>query len=245
MTAARASGPVLLLVAKAPVPGEAKTRLARDIGDEAAADMAAAALLDTLDVVRQTQATSVVALTGDLGRSARRDAVELALAEHRVIDQRGIGLGERLVNAHADAAAVAEMTAVVQVGMDTPQLTVLLLRAAINSLEDTDAAMGPATDGGWWCLAVRDAAFARCLAGVPMSRADTGLATYDALLQAGARTVSLLPRLRDVDTLSDAVLVARDAPESRFAAAVDAYAAVPGAGDNTRRVSSASNRRSL
>ena len=39
------------MVAKAPVPGLAKTRLAASIGAEAAADVAAAALLDTLDAV--------------------------------------------------------------------------------------------------------------------------------------------------------------------------------------------------
>ena len=37
----------VLVVAKAPVPGLAKTRLAAAVGDEAAADIAAAALLDT------------------------------------------------------------------------------------------------------------------------------------------------------------------------------------------------------
>ena len=42
---------VVLVVAKAPVPGQAKTRLAASVGDRAAADIAAAALLDTLDAV--------------------------------------------------------------------------------------------------------------------------------------------------------------------------------------------------
>ena len=42
----------LLVVAKAPVPGQAKTRLAATVGDRVAAQIAAAALLDTLDAVR-------------------------------------------------------------------------------------------------------------------------------------------------------------------------------------------------
>ena len=45
----------VLVVAKAPVPGLAKTRLARTLGAEAAADLAAAALLDTLDAVAAGQ----------------------------------------------------------------------------------------------------------------------------------------------------------------------------------------------
>ena len=43
----------VLVVAKAPVPGLAKTRLARTLGAETAADLAAAALLDTLDAVAE------------------------------------------------------------------------------------------------------------------------------------------------------------------------------------------------
>ena len=42
---------IFLVVAKAPVPGQAKTRLAASVGEQAAADIAAAALLDTLDAV--------------------------------------------------------------------------------------------------------------------------------------------------------------------------------------------------
>jgi len=223
-------GPVLLVVARVPTPGLAKTRLAASVGDQAAAEFAATALLDTLTVVAEAAAESgspsVVALTGDLGSSARRDEVEDALREHRVIGQRGDGLGdplgERLANAHEDAAVITDTEAVVQVGMDTPQLSVVLLEAAVAALNGADAALGPATDGGWWCLAVRRAALARCLPDVAMSRPETGQATYAALRRTGARTVTWLPELRDVDTLPDALEVARAAPGSRFAAVVAA-----------------------
>ncbi|MDT7765522.1 MAG: uncharacterized protein QOC63_4942, partial [Mycobacterium sp.] len=58
---------VVLVVAKAPAPGQAKTRLAASVGAQAAADIAAAALLDTLDAVAAAQVQArVVALTGDL-----------------------------------------------------------------------------------------------------------------------------------------------------------------------------------
>ncbi len=61
----------LLVVAKAPEPGRAKTRLAATVGDRVAADIAAAALLDTLDAVAAAPAASrVVALTGDLDAAA-------------------------------------------------------------------------------------------------------------------------------------------------------------------------------
>ena len=209
------------------MPGFAKTRLARDIGAEAAAGIAAAALLDTLEVVREAGGPSVVALTGHVAGSVREREIELALAAHIVVAQRGRGLGERLANAHVDAASTAGTAGVVQIGMDTPQLSVALLRAAVATLDHADAALGPATDGGWWCLAVREASLAGCLIHVAMSRPDTGQETYDSLLRAGARTVSWLPELRDVDTLPDALEVARVAPGSRLAAAVEAHVGRP------------------
>ncbi len=61
----------LLVVAKAPEPGRAKTRLAATVGEQVAAQIAAAALLDTLDAVAGAPVSSrVVALTGDLDGAA-------------------------------------------------------------------------------------------------------------------------------------------------------------------------------
>ena len=62
----------VLVVAKAPVPGMAKTRLAEAVGPDTAADIAAAALLDTLDAVAAAPVTGrVVAMTGDLDAASR------------------------------------------------------------------------------------------------------------------------------------------------------------------------------
>ena len=108
--------PTLLVVAKAPVPGLAKTRIAATIGDAAAAELAAAALLDTLETVVALGWPVVVAMTGDLGEAARTDEITRALSGVRVIAQRGEGLGERLAHAHADADGGH---GVVQVGMLT------------------------------------------------------------------------------------------------------------------------------
>ncbi|MEV0458750.1 DUF2064 domain-containing protein, partial [Catellatospora methionotrophica] len=109
--------------------------------------------------------------------------------------------------------------ATVLVGMDTPQVTPALLAGAAAALNTADAALGPATDGGWWILALRDPAHAAALAAVPMSTADTGARTLAALHRLGLRT-TLLDTLRDVDTAADARAVADAHPHGRFAAAV-------------------------
>ncbi|MDO9377591.1 MAG: DUF2064 domain-containing protein [Nocardioidaceae bacterium] len=213
------SAPTVLVVAKAPVAGQAKTRLGTNLGHEAAADLAAAALLDTLDAAAATTWPVVVAMTGDLTAAERADEVRAAIAPHHVVPQRGDTFAERLVAAHSEADVGH---GVVQVGMDTPQVTADLLRQAGDALNDHDAALGLAEDGGWWVLAVRHGGLATCLADVPMSTDDTGELTLRALTGSGAR-VATLPVLADVDTLADAEAVAALAPTTRFARALHAH----------------------
>ena len=102
--------------------------------------------------------------------------------------------------------------------MDTPHLTPDLLLAAAAGLDDHDAVLGPAEDGGWWVLALRDPAHASVLRDVPMSTATTGADTLAALTAAGL-DVGTTATLRDVDEVADADAVARLAPGSRFAEA--------------------------
>jgi glycosyltransferase A (GT-A) superfamily protein (DUF2064 family) len=215
----------LLVVAKAPVAGLAKTRLAAAVGAEAAASLAAAALLDTLDAVRQVDVTArVVALTGDLSLAHRSDELDVMLADFVVLPQRGDGLDQRLVAAHADAGGVAGGP-VLQIGMDTPQVDADLLLASARCLAGpgVDAVLGPATDGGWWALGLSDPEDASFLHGIPMSQSDTGARTLDGLRRT-VGTVRELPVLTDVDTVDDLWLVADLQPSAgRFRAAVEAY----------------------
>jgi hypothetical protein len=127
-----------------------------------------------------------------------------------VVPQRGSGLDERLANAFAAVAGPALL-----VGMDTPQLTARHLTVDWSA---ADAWFGPAADGGFWALGLREPDPALLL-GVPMSTSYTGAHQRRRLLAAGLR-VADLPMLRDVDTAADAHEVAAAAPETRFAATV-------------------------
>jgi glycosyltransferase A (GT-A) superfamily protein (DUF2064 family) len=209
---------VVLVVAKAPVPGQAKTRLAAGVGSQAAADIAAAALLDTLDAVEAADVEArVVALTGDLNDASAGDEISSRLAGFTVVPQRGAGFAERLANAHVDAAAAAGGLPVLQIGMDTPQVTADLIGECARELLAADAVLGMARDGGWWVLGVMDATMADCLRSIPMSRSDTGVVTLAALGGTGM-DVSLVPTLADVDTVDDIEAVRRACPPgSRFA----------------------------
>jgi len=241
VSAAILSAATLLVVAKSPVPGEAKTRLTALLSPEQAADLAAAALLDTLAAVSATPSgCRVVALTGDLAHAQRRPELQEALGNFLVVRQRGVAFAERLVAAHHDAAeAGGAGGGVLQVGMDTPQLTPGMLAGAAAQLSSrhTDAVLGPASDGGWWALGVRRPELADVLREVPMSRSDTGALTLAALRRGSAR-VHLLEELNDVDTPADIRAVANAAPGTLFAdaaARVDTGAVGPVAGRTQSR----------
>jgi uncharacterized protein len=197
-----------MVIAKNPVPGRAKTRLCPPCSPRQAAALAEAALLDTLEIVQRTPATrKVLVLDGD-ARRWRHLGIE-------VIPQRGAGLAERLASAFEDVAGPALL-----VGMDTPQLTAQLLGDGLAALSrpGVDAVLGPAFDGGYWSVGLRTAS-RDAFAGVPMSCSVTLHHQRMRLHELGLG-VHEQPRLRDVDTIADARVVAREAPESRFATAL-------------------------
>ncbi|GAA2362167.1 DUF2064 domain-containing protein [Saccharopolyspora halophila] len=210
----------LLVVAKSPVPGQVKTRLCPPATPERAADIAAACLLDTLEAVRATPGVRpVVAMTGSLDAARRSVELRSQLRECLVIEQRGNGFPARLAAAHADAAARFPGRPVLQIGMDTPQLTPEVLTEACAGLERTEAVFGPADDGGWWAIGFPDPRAAALLADVPTSLGDTGDRTRKALADNGLR-VHELREMTDVDTIADARAVSALAPRGRFAAAL-------------------------
>src|SRR5205807_833788 len=84
--------------------------------------------------------------------------------------------------------------------------------AQAAKLRRSDAVLGPAADGGWWALGLRDPQAADVLRSVPMSRPDTGKLTREALVHKGYR-VANGELLSDVDTVVDAYRVASDAWE--------------------------------
>lgn len=199
----------LIVLAKAPRPGFSKTRLCPPCTPVQAADLARAALRDTLEVVLQVPGVRrrVLVLEGRPGPWLP-DGFE-------VVPQRGVGLDERLASAFVDVGGPALL-----IGMDTPQVTPHLLRRGLDALDGAPAVLGPAPDGGYWAVGLREPD-PQVFLGVPMSAADT-CDRQRARLHDLRLPWAELPSLRDVDHFDDALAAARCAPKSHFAAAVDA-----------------------
>ncbi len=198
----------LLIVAKRPVPGRAKTRLLPAFGAAGSAALAAAALADTFDAARRSSATRVVvAFDGD--------PTGVVPTDFEVIPQCSGDLSARL------ARAWRAMTGpTLQVGMDTPQVTGDDLDQAFAALCEpgTDAVLGLADDGGWWAVGLRrpTTTLAGALfTGIATSQADTGSRQLGRLRQLGLATTAL-PTRRDVDHPADVEAVAAEARDTRF-----------------------------
>jgi rSAM/selenodomain-associated transferase 1 len=213
----------VVVIAKAPVPGRVKTRLTPPYTPHEAARLAEAALTDTLEAAAGAPfARHVLALAGASAalrgpRPAGSPRAGWLPPGFEVTGQRGDGLDERIAAALDEAYAHLAVP-VVLIGMDTPQVTPGLLESVARPLArgEADAVFGPARDGGFWLLGLRRPDPGLIL-GVPMSQTHTGRGQLSRLLRASLR-VRLAPELIDVDTAADAHEVAREAPDSRFAA---------------------------
>lgn len=179
---------------------------------DAAAEVAAASLLDTLAACAEATPDRHVSLAGDLERAKRHEELHEALQGWTVHPQVDADFAKRLADALARVPGP-----VVQVSMDTPHLTTRQLHEAAAGLSSYDAALGGAEDDGCWVLALRDPAKAVALVGVPMST-PTG-ADARAALETSGLTAGGTAAMCDVDTVADAEAVAALAPRSRFAEA--------------------------
>ncbi len=227
-------------MAKAPVAGLVKTRLCPSLTSAEAAEVAAAALADTLEAVASCGADRrIIALDGEPG--------PWLPPGFTVVPQCGGGLDQRLAAAWDQAGGPG-----LQIGMDTPQVTPDLLDDALGRLDGptgtnrlggekgrsghdrpdamggTDAVLGLAPDGGWWAIGLQHAD-SRVFLGVPMSTTGTGRAQLGRLRRLGLR-VELLDQLNDIDTVADLAEVGALVPRSRtgsLAARLDVAARGP------------------
>jgi uncharacterized protein len=183
------------LAAKAPLAGEAKTRLGKSIGMNAAATLYSAFLRDLID-----RFASAPFPTGwHLAPGARSHLTPFIGSSTRVRIQLGDSWAQRQANLFRDCAADGE-THVVLAATDSPQLTPSRVAEAFAALDSNDAVFGPTHDGGYYLVGMRG--FYDILEGVDMS-------TEQALDQVLAKAhdqqlkVALLHLEFDVDTADD------------------------------------------
>ena len=190
----------VIVMAKAPVAGFAKTRLIPALGAAGAAALAAR-LLD--HAVAQALAAGLGPVEICCAPDTEHPALArlAALADVRLTCQARTDLGGRMAQALERALAVADR--VLLMGTDAPALDAERLRQAAGALDDVDAAFVPAFDGGYALVGLRRPApslFDNMIWSTPRVMADTRLR----LAAAGLRHVEL-PPLADIDEPADLV----------------------------------------
>lgn len=199
----------LVVLARAPQPGEGKSRLRRVLPSAAVDAIARAMVADTL-------AWSCTAGFDRLlvaHRGPADDQLRRAAPGALWVEQPEGDLGAR-IDAALEAALDGPGDTSVQIGTDSPSLPAALLQAAREALGSAPASLIPADDGGWIALgATRPLRGA--LSGVPWSSRATGDRTVEALTAAGLPP-ALLPSHYDIDEAADLLrLVADPAAQDR------------------------------
>lgn len=200
MNPTASSPPHLLIFAREPVLGKVKTRLAAGIG----AEQALAVYRELLALTAAAVATAEVPATVWLAEAPasadpRQPRPEWPGLPWRVQPATG-SLGARMAQAFTEALG-AGAGRVIIIGTDCPGLNAGLLHRAFDQLLDHDLVVGPADDGGYYLLGMKQ------LHPELFANKDWSTATVlpDTLADAGrlGLRVARLPTLHDVDSAQD------------------------------------------
>jgi rSAM/selenodomain-associated transferase 1 len=187
----------LVVMAKAPRPCSAKTRLAQSLPPTAVVELYRCLLEDTMALAKSLDEVDVAVMcpVSDVELLSREASVTVP-----VVAQTGDGLAAGLTSVFAHFAAAGHRR-IIAFNSDSPHLPMSVLKSAFQALAESDVVVGPTHDGGYYLVGAK--------AAHPGLFSGDGLGTtnaFDALL-ARARTLGLSVRLTepfyDIDVAAD------------------------------------------
>ena len=187
----------VILFAKYPAHDMAKTRLQPALGVEGAAIMARQLLLHS---VEQAVATDFVVELCVSPAATEHCWQTLNLPDSLQWSTQADGdLGTRLITASQDA--LKRYQRVVLIGSDCPSLTAERIQTAVQQLDNYDAVMIPATDGGYVLLGFKQVD-GSLFSDIIWSTASVAAVTQQRVADLGW-TLALLAPLHDIDEPED------------------------------------------
>ena len=142
----------ILVFCKAPVTGKVKTRLAETVGEDAAATIHEFLAWHCLKKISKENIAPIELWCAPDARHEFFRRCETVFDVSLKV-QKGKCLGERMENAFADALPQTQSSLVI--GTDCPAITPSYLRTALSVLEKHNTVLGPAEDGGYVLLGLR------------------------------------------------------------------------------------------
>ena len=194
----------IIVFAKAPIPGQVKTRLCPPLTPDEAATLHGSFVLDTVERTKAAAAKLKLPLDRYLACAPSATHVFFKILEERqgvkLINQVGDDLGARM-NQACNALLAQGYRQVLLMGTDVPTLPFDHFKQALTALENHDLVLGPAFDGGYYLIGLRRMA-PELFTDIPWST-DQVLGLTQEKAEGIGLQASLIPPWRDVDTLAD------------------------------------------
>ncbi|HEY2971600.1 MAG TPA: TIGR04282 family arsenosugar biosynthesis glycosyltransferase [Pyrinomonadaceae bacterium] len=146
--------PIVIVMVKAPRPGEVKTRLVPPLSESDAASLAACFARDTILNAKRTVKDVLVAYTPT---EARSDLEAILPSDLHWSAQAGDNLGQRL-DSVAEHAFSLGFSPLVILGAESPTLPTSFIRETVNLLtaREANVCLGPTEDGGYYLVGLRN-----------------------------------------------------------------------------------------
>ena len=191
------------MIAKYWIAGQVKTRLARDLGNQAAAQIQQEFTLHLAQSLARAADDRYVFTAPD----SACDDMQIAIGQAWKARPQGAGdLGQRISSAFQflmNQASSARPVNAVLIGSDLPSLTIPDITAAFEELEDVEIVLGPARDGGYYLIGLRgpwNEAYQSLFEAISWSSDQVLAQTVQ-----NAGRIGMMPRLlevrEDIDTL--------------------------------------------
>jgi uncharacterized protein len=195
----------VVIMAKAPLPNEVKTRLIPPLSPEEASSLYHCFLLDKIAQVKSIrEARHFLAYTPVTSKAFFRSIIPSSFS---LINQVGADLGERLANVSKNLFDQGAEKVII-LDSDSPNLPTDHILDGLSRLDDVDIALGPCEDGGYYLIGMRSY-MPELFSGIPWSTSEVAKLTMKKAKALGL-TVSLLPEWYDVDTMIDLERLKRD-----------------------------------
>jgi rSAM/selenodomain-associated transferase 1 len=191
---------LLVVVAKAPVPGQVKTRLIPPLTSAEAADLYRCFLEDRIIAMNSLRGVDLaIAYTPS---DARGMFVPFSRNEFSLFSQKGKDLGERLSRIFEEKLADG-YDAVSIIDSDSPDLPPSTVQESFERLlsDQADVVFGPCHDGGYYLVGMRKP-HPQLFCDIPWSTETVLANTLETAKKMGLKT-NLLPRWNDLDTFED------------------------------------------
>lgn len=203
-TAVQQQEAALVVFAKAPIPGQVKTRLCPPLTADEACTIHGSFVLDALERTKTAVSTFRLPVDRYLACAPSSTLAFFKVVEERqavrLLDQQGDDLGARM-NAACETLFTRGYRRVVIVGTDVPSLPLVYYRQAFELLGERDLVLGPAVDGGYYLIGLK-APIPDLFREIPWSTDRVLQLTKEKAASAGL-SIGCLSDWRDVDTIDD------------------------------------------